>query len=170
MQILNYYFSPFAAILIGFALYFSGPDRKTMWFSAGVLLAVTVFNHWFLKNAYRFLQWTKIIREVLVCLNLLASAALFFLLGAYWAPMWLLFLIAPATGAMFMSRSGTMAIAVSAAGSMLLIYYVKSAWLGLQLGEVQWGMASTHAVFVIVFSLFVHAMAQMALRIRDASR
>ncbi len=165
MQILNLYFSPFAAILIIFAIYFSDIEKPAMFISAGILAAVTLLNYWIAKQAYRFLQWTNTIRIVILWLNLAASIMLFYMLGSYWAPMWLLFLTAPATAAMFMSRLRTLAVAFAAAASMLGIYLLK----GVE-GAVFWGQASVHAIFVIIFSLFVHALAQMALRIRDSTR
>lgn len=165
MQILSFYFTPFAAILIVFALYFSEPEKSTMLMSGGVLAAVTLLNHWFSKRAYRFLRWTQMMRTILVWMNLAASAALFYLLGSYWAPMWLLFLTAPATAALFMNRTWTAVMALAASFSMLGIYWIK----GVE-GGIFWGQAAIHAIFVVVFSLFVHALAQIALRMRDASR
>lgn len=165
MQILNFYFTPFAAVLIIFAIYFSEPDAGTMIFSGCVLIAVTLLNYWFSKRAYRFLAWTQRMRTVVVLLNLAGAGVLFHILCSYWAPMWLLFLTAPATAAMFMSRLWTFIIAGSASLLMLGIYWIK----GVE-GGAFWGQAWIHAIFVVVFSLFVHALSQMALRMRDASR
>ena len=165
MQILNFYFTPFAAVLIIFAMYFSEPDTGTMILSGSVIAVITLLNYLFSRRAYRFLGWTQKLRTVVVLLNLAAAAVLFHILCSYWAPMWLLFLTAPATAAMFMSRWWTFIIAGSASLLMLGTYWTK----GLE-GGAGWGQAWIHAIFVIVFSLFVHALSQIALRMRDASR
>ncbi|MBI4802348.1 MAG: hypothetical protein HY796_07470 [Elusimicrobia bacterium] len=170
MHILNYYFTPFAVILIIFAIYFSEPEKSVTWASFAILAASFAVNYWFSKNAYRFMRWSRKIRSIIVWLYLITSVALFYLLGSYWAPMWLLFLIAPASSAMFMKKLQVFIVAFVSAASMLGVYYVKSLILEESLGTQLWAMASVQAMFVIFFSMFVAAMSEMILKVRDSLR
>lgn len=167
MNILNYYFTPFAVILILSAIYFSQPEKNITFLSFAVLFIFFFINYWFSKNAYKFVRWFYKIRMLLVWLNLITSGILFYLLGSFWAPMWLLFLTAPATAGMFMKKKQVLIITLSSVFLMLGIYYLKSVILDIKLGQVQWAMASIHAVFVIFFALFVQAMSEMLVKIRD---
>ena len=170
MHLLNTYFTPFAVILTVFAIYFSALDKQTMYLALGILAVTFAINWWVSKNEYKFFKWIQKIRVLTVIFNLLVTAVIFYLLGSYWAPTWLLFLIAPSASAMFMKRFHVFLIALSAALLMLGIYYLKSFLLGMPLGTVLWAMASIHAIFVILFSLFVNSMSLMILKVRDSSR
>ncbi|HAH30948.1 MAG TPA: hypothetical protein DCL44_01390 [Elusimicrobia bacterium] len=166
MHILNYYFTPFAVILIAFAIFFSEPERSVTYASFGLLAAAFALNYWMSANTYRLMQLTRSIRGIMVWINLLTSAALFYLLSPYWAPMWLLFLTAPAASAMFMKKWQVFLTALAAAGFMLGIYYLLGGGIGPQL----LGMATTQAVFIVFFSMFTAAMAEMAVKVRDSLR
>ncbi|MBU2530214.1 MAG: hypothetical protein KKD35_04155 [Elusimicrobia bacterium] len=170
MHLLNAYFTPFALILTVFAIYFSALDKQTTYIAFGVLALTFVINWWVSKNEYKFFRWIQKIRVLTVIFNLLVTAVIFYLLGSYWAPTWLLFLIAPSASAMFMKRSHVFLIALSASLLMLGTYYFKSLYLDMQLGTVHWAMASIHAIFVILLSLFVNSMSQIILKVRDSGR
>ena len=166
MHILNYYFTPFAVILISFAIFFSQPEKSTTYISFGLLAAAFALNYWMSANTYRLMRLTRSIRGIMVWINLLTSAGLFYLLSPYWAPMWLLFLTAPAASAMFMKKWQVFLTALAAAALMLGIYYLLSGGIGPQL----LGMAVTQAVFIVFFSMFTAAMAEMAVKVRDSMR
>ena len=171
MHILNYYFTPFAVILILFAIFFSGPDKNVTYLSFGILAGAFVINYWLNRNTYRFLRWSRHIRAVTVWLNLAVSAALFYLLSAYWAPMWLLFLTAPAASAMYMRKWQVLLTALLSSTVMLALYYVRGLDFGEGgLGTQLWAMAATQAVFIIFFSMFAAAMAEMIVKVRDSAR
>ncbi|MBI4655732.1 MAG: hypothetical protein HY746_03180 [Elusimicrobia bacterium] len=167
MHVLNIYFIPFALILILSAIYFSEPDPRITYVSFAILFVFFLINRWLSKNAYKFIKWTSRIRILTVWLNLAAAAALFYLLGSYWAPTWLLFLIPPALAAMFMKKAQVFLISLTSLILMLGTYYVKSRLIDLPLSSVQWAMACIHALFVIFFALFVQAMSEMAVKMRD---
>lgn len=186
MHILNHFFIPFALILIGFAIYFSEPETAVTRLSFAVLLAAFGLNFWINRNTYRFMRWIRSLRVGLVWLNLLTAAVLFYLLGGYWAPMWLLFTMPSAAGAMFMNRVGTALTACAAAGLMMGIYLFRGARFALiadpdittyadalrqvlATGQV-WGQAAIHALFIVVFALFVQAMSEMVVKMRDSMR
>ncbi len=170
MHILNYYFTPFAVILILFAIFFSEPGSSVTYASFAILAAAFIANYWLGSNVYRFMRWSRHIRTLTVGLNLAVSAALFYLLAAYWAPMWLLFLAAPAASAMFMKKWQVLLTALTAAGIMLGLYYLRSVVYGMGMNPQLWGMASTQAVFIVFFSMFTAAMAEMIVKVRDSNR
>ncbi|OGS12445.1 MAG: hypothetical protein A2234_06985 [Elusimicrobia bacterium RIFOXYA2_FULL_58_8] len=170
MHILNYYFTPFAVILIAFAVFFSEPEKNVTYASFALLGAAFAVNYWLSANVYRLMQITRSIRGITVWLNLLTSAALFYMLSPYWAPMWLLFLTAPAAAAMFMKKWQVFLTSLAAAALMLGIYYLRSVVYGMGLSSQLLGMAGTQAIFIIFFSMFTAAMAEMATKVRDSMR
>ncbi|OGR44798.1 MAG: hypothetical protein A2X35_05745 [Elusimicrobia bacterium GWA2_61_42] len=172
MHILNYYFTPFAVILILFAIFFSEPERKVTYASFAILAAAFVSNYWLGKNMYRFMRWSRHIRALTVWINLAVSAALFYLLSPYWAPMWLLFLTAPSASAMYMKKWQVFLTALGASAIMIALYYARSVAYGDGggMGSQLWGMALTQAVFIVFFSLFTAAMAEMIVKVRDSQR
>ena len=165
MQMLNRYFTPFALALILSAIYFSEPDPRAYKLSLGILAASILINWWLSANTYRFIRWSRQMRALQVWLSYVWAVPLFWLLQPYWGPMWLLFVMAPATAALIMTRPQTFGISLVSAGTMLAIYYSR----GVFDGGPATGMACVHALFIVVFALFVHALAQTALRMRDAS-
>ena len=54
---------------------------------------------------------------------------------------------------------------------MILLYYVRSRAYGEGgMGAQLWGMALSQAVFIIFFSMFTAAMAEMIIKVRDSNR
>ena len=84
MNLLNRYFSPFAALLILAAVYFSEPDPRTRNLSWGVLLVSTAVNWWLSTNTYRFVGWAGRLRTLQIWLNFVWAVPLFYLLGGFW--------------------------------------------------------------------------------------
>lgn len=167
MQMLNRYFTPFALALIGAAVYFNNLKEDapgTMKTALAILAADVLINWWIGRNQYRWMSWARQLRVVQVWLNFLWAVPLFYMLYPYWAPMWLLFVMAPTAAAVTMGRARTLACAVASAGAMLLAYWSRQPLEGVFLG-----MALSHAAFIVIFSLFVHGLAQTALRLRDAN-
>lgn len=164
MQMLNRYFTPFALILILSALYFSEPEPRDARLSLGILGASMLVNWWFSANTYRFVHWSRQMRVLQVWMNFLWAAPLVYLLVPYWAPVWLLFVMAPVTAALYFSWWPTLGMGLVSAGSLMLVYYLRNPLEGAALG-----MALVHAAFIVVFALFVHSLAQAALRLRDAN-
>lgn len=164
MQMLNRYFTPFALILILSAVYFNEPEPRDTKLSLAILAASILVNWWFSANTYRFIRWSKQMRILQVWLNFVWSVPLVYLLVPYWGPMWLLFVMAPVTAALYMGRWQTFATAVVSSATLLMVYYFRNPLEGAALG-----MACVHASFILVFSLFIHSLAQTALRLRDAN-
>lgn len=166
MQMLNRYFAPFALILILSAVYFGDPEPKAYRITLAVLAASMIVNWIVSANVYRFFKWTRILKALLVWLDYLWAVPLVWLLFPFWAPMWLLFVMAPVTAAMSWSRWQTLGISLVSSATLLAIYAKHGVFEG---GGPVMGMALIHAAFIVVFALFVHGLAQTALRMRDAN-
>ncbi|HEX4047288.1 MAG TPA: hypothetical protein VH309_05615 [Elusimicrobiota bacterium] len=170
MQMLNRYFTPFALVLIVSALYFRFDDfrdpgaRAPMLVAAGIVFADVLVNWWLGRNQYRWIKWSRQLRLVQVWLPFIWAVPLFYLLYPYWAPMWLLFVMAPTAAAMTTSRGHTVLCAFASIATMFGIYWSKQPLEGVFLG-----MALCQAAFILIFALFVNSLAQAALRMRDAS-
>jgi len=169
MQMLNRYFTPFALVLIISAVYFRIDDfreagSRAPFVAAGILVADVLVNWWLGRNQYRWIKWARQLRLVQVWLPFVWAVPLFYLLYPYWAPMWLLFVMAPTAAALTASRGQTLLCALVSIGTMIGIYWSRQPLSGEFLG-----VALSQAAFILIFSLFVHSLAQAALRLRDAS-
>lgn len=164
MQMLSRYFTPFALVLILLAVHFGEPESSTTKIALGILVADVLANWWIGKNQYRWVRWAGRFRQIQVWLNLVWAIPLFYLLYPYWGPMWLLFVLAPTAAALTSSKLETISCALAAAASMIAIICSRQPLEGPFLG-----MVLSHAAFIVIFSLFVHSLAQTALRLRDAS-
>ena len=169
MQMLNRYFTPFALVLIISAVYFRIDEfrdagTRAPLIAAGILIADMLVNWWLGRNQYRWMAWSRQLRMLQVWLNYVWAVPLFYLLYPYWAPMWLLFVMAPTAAALTTSRRHTVICASVSAGSMIALYWQRQPLEGVFLG-----MALSQAAFILIFSLFVNSLAQTALRMRDAS-
>lgn len=162
MQMLNRYFTPFALALILAAVYFSEPEPRATKTALAVLVADVLLNWWIARNQYRWAAWATRLRRLQVWLNFIWAVPLFYLLYPYWAPMWLLFVMAPTAAALTANRRETTLCSGVSALAMLALYWARQPLEGVALG-----MALSHAAFIVIFSLFVHGLAQTALRMRD---
>jgi hypothetical protein len=173
MQMLNRYFVPFALILILSAIWFNveNPLDWRHWdapykLSLAILAVSMVVNWWFAKNTYRYIHLAKQMKILQVWLYYIWAVPLFWLLQPFWGPVWLLFVMAPITAALFTNRRHTVIKALVSASTMLGIYYKRGVFEG-GLGPAG-GMACVHACFIVIFALFVYGLEQTALRLRDA--
>ncbi len=169
MRMLNRYFTPFALVLIISAVYFRVDEFRDSGLQApllagGILLADLAVNWWIGRNQYRWLAWSRQLRLVQVWLNFVWAVPLFYLLYPYWAPMWLLFVMAPTAAALTLNRLQTIHCAVVSAAAMIALYALRQPLAGVFLG-----MALNQAAFIVIFSLFVHGLAETAVRLRDVN-
>lgn len=167
MHLLNYFFTPFGIILVLFAIFFSEPEKNITYLSLTVLFIQFIVNFYISKNIYKFFRHMHQIRISLVLFNILTSAIIFYLTSAYWAPMWLLFIIPSATAAMFLNKLGTLIISLISSLTMLFIYYFRSLLFETQLSSQFWAMAICHALFIIFLPMFLNFMSQNLLKMRD---
>ncbi|MBI4346778.1 MAG: hypothetical protein HY553_07970 [Elusimicrobia bacterium] len=165
MNLLNRYFAPFAALLILSAVHFGEVEPKQRNLAWGVLIVSAVVNWWLSKNTYRFIGWANRLRTLQIWLTFVWTVPLFYLLHGFWGPMWLLFVMAPVTAALYGTVWSTLGMGLVSSSTMLGIY-----WLHGVEGEVWWGQIGTQAVFIIVMALFTFLLSQTALKLRDMSR
>ena len=163
MQMLSRYFTPFALVLILLAVQFGEAEPLTTKIAIAILVADVLVNWWIGRNQYRWVGWAGRFRQLQVWLNFVWAVPLFYLLYPYWGPMWLLFVLAPTAAALTTSKLETTLCSVAAAGTMIGII-----WSRQQLEGPFLGMVLSHAAFIVIFSLFVHSLAQTALRLCDA--
>ncbi len=167
MHVFNYFFTPFALISVFFAIYFSEPEKAITLETIGIILFLFTVNFFISKNIYKFFKHMQKVRIGLVLFNTLGVSAIFYLLFAYWAPIWLLYTIPPAAAALFMKKYGTFFISFFSALCMLAVYQIKSIVLGTQLSQQLWAMAACQATFIIVFSMFLNFMSETMTKMRD---
>lgn len=165
MNLLNRYFAPFAALLILSAVHFGEVDDRARNLAWGVLVVSALVNWWLSKNTYRFIGWSTRLRQLQIWLTFLWTVPLFYLLHGFWGPMWLLFVMAPVTAALYGNGWTVLGMSLVSSSTMLGIY-----WLHGVEGEIWWGQIGTQAVFIIVMSMFTYSLAQTALKLRDLPR
>jgi hypothetical protein len=165
MNLLNVYFTPFAAAMVIVAIYFSEPGKTVMYSSFAILAISLGVNHWFSKNTYRFIGWTQRLKTIQVWLTFLWSVMLFYLLFPYFAPMWLLLAMPAVTAALYQPRGQALLTSLISGATVLFVYYLR--FRGNPVSGMLWAQACVHAAFVPVLSLFVHALAQTAIQMRD---
>jgi hypothetical protein len=165
MQMLSRYFTPFALVLILSAVYFGEPEPRATKIAVAILFSDMILNWWISRNQYRWAGWAGRLRQIQVWMNFVWAMPLFYLLYPYWGPMWLLFVLAPTAAALTTSRLETVLCALSAVGVMIAIICSRQPLEGAYLG-----MVISHAFFIVIFSLFIHSLAQTALRLRDSNR
>jgi len=169
MNLLNLYFTPFATVLVLVAIYFSQPEKYITYISIGTLVLSLIVNHWFSRNTYRFINWSRQLKLVQVWLTFLWSAVLVYFLMPYWAPMWLLLVMPAVTAALYQGRLQTLVTGCVCGAAILGMLYLRQLSVGMPLGAQHWAMGFIQAAFVPVLGLFVHSMAQTALRMRDVA-
>lgn len=162
MHLLNRFFGPFAAVLVATAVLYSNPDPAYIWASVAIIAVALATNAWVARNVYRYIRWTLVLRHAQIWANYVWAIALFILLGRWWGPTWLLLLVAPVSAAVHGGRNETFLAAGASCGSLLAVYWF---W-GVE-GHYAWGQAFVHALFLAIFPLFIHALAQASLRVRS---
>lgn len=170
MHVFNYFFTPFSILSVVFAIYFSSPEKKETAITFAIILLLFAVNFYVSKKIYRFFRHMHKIRISLVVFNTIGISVIFYILSPYWAPIWLLFTIPPAAGALFLKKTGTFMVSLFASICMLTAYLIKSRVLETDFSTHLWAMASCHAIFIIVFSMFINFMSETIVKVKDSSR
>ncbi len=158
------FFTPFAMILVLAGTWIGYAETWAKHVSVGLLFFLFIFNEVSVALARKHVAWAKNIGYTRIVTNFLANVALVYMLGTFWGPMWLLFVLTPVATALYADWSRTVWTALISAGSLLAIYYSR----GLE-GAVGWGQASLHAAFIVFISLFVNSIARMIMQIRSGT-
>lgn len=173
MHLLNYYFIPFATLLVGTAIW-KAPDSVAtpgVRVAAGlVLVAAIAVNWWFANRSYRYMMWMRHLREAQVWMNTLWALPLYWMFCGVWGPMWLLFTFSPVTAAQHMDSKRTLLVSVVNALLMCAILWARGVAFyedGQFVNTQIWMMTLVHASFVVCIGMFVRALSEVALKLRS---
>jgi len=121
-----------------------------------------IFNEISAYVAKKHMEWAPAVGNTRIITNFIANVVLVYLLGTFWGPMWLLFVLTPVATALYASWIRTFVTAGISSAALLGIYYSR----GLE-GTVGWGQASLHAAFIIFISLFVNSIARLVMQMKN---
>ncbi len=165
IRIVDRFFTPFALALVVSSLYLGFAEPKIKTFSVGLVIFLGIFNEISAWMARRKMEWAVPIGSTRIVTNFIANIILVYLLGTFWGPMWLLFVLTPVATALYASWQRTFVTAALSSAALLGIYYSR----GLE-GPVGWGQASLHAAFIVFISLFVNSIARLVMQMKGAGQ
>jgi len=163
IRIVDRFFTPFALSLVLSSLFLGFAEPKAKWISVGLVVFLGIFNEISAYIAKKHIDWAVAVGNTRLITNFIANIALVYLLGTFWGPMWLLFVLTPVATALYASWTRTFVTAAISSGALLGIYYSR----GLE-GSVGWGQASLHAAFIVFISLFVNSIARLVMQMGPA--
>ena len=164
IRLVDRFFTPFASMLVLAGALMGFAETWSKHVSIALLLLLFIFNEVSVALARKHVNWAKKIGYTRIITNFVANVALVYMLGTFWGPMWLLFVLTPVATALYADWSRTVITALISAGALLAIYASR----GLE-GAVGWGQASIHAIFIVFISLFVNSVARMVMQIRSGT-
>jgi PAS domain S-box-containing protein len=164
IRMVDRFFTPFASILVLAAAWMGFAETWTKHVSIALLLSLFIFNEVSVAMARKHNEWAKKIGYTRIITNFLANVALVYMLGTFWGPMWLLFVLTPVATALYADWKNTAITAAISAGALLGIYYSR----GLE-GAIGWGQAGLHAAFIVFISMFVNSIARMIMQVRSGT-
>lgn len=155
--LVNRYFTPFAVVLVGTGLALSQPKGWVGPVCIGLLVFSSMFNLATARQARVSGQASRRASYVRLVTNLAVNVGLVYMLGGYWTPTWLLFVLTPVATAVYSSRERTTAVSCAVAGLLLGTQVMRG-----YNAPVDWGQAVMEAAFIIFLSHFVNELADMA--------
>jgi hypothetical protein len=161
--IVNRYFTPFAILLVGFGLALSQPHAWVMWSSIGLVAFTSALNIGTASLVRARGGVSPGLAALRLYTNLGVNCILVYLLGGYWTPIWLLFVLTPAATALYGSRERTVWTSIGVAVLLL----VSHAFRRLN-APVDWGVATVEALFMVFLALFLNELSTW-LRSADAA-
>jgi len=162
IRIVDRFFTPFALSLVVSSLYLGFAEPRAKWISVGLVVFLGIFNEISAYVAKKHMEWAVAVGNTRIITNFIANIALVYLLGTFWGPMWLLFVLTPVATALYASWSKTLITATISSAALLGIYYSRD----LE-GPVGWGQASLHAAFIVFISLFVNSIARLVMQMKN---
>jgi PAS domain S-box-containing protein len=163
IRIVDRFFTPFALALVASSLYLGFAEPKLKAYSIGLVIFLGIFNEVTAWMARRRMDWAVPIGSTRIVTNFVTNVALVYMLGTFWGPMWLLFVLTPVATALYASWLRTFVTAAISSAALLGIYWSR----GLE-GPVGWGQASLHAAFIVFISLFVNSIARLVMQMKSA--
>jgi PAS domain S-box-containing protein len=163
IRLVDRFFTPFAATMVLVAIALSYAEPLVQRWSLALVALLVAFNEGTVFLVRKRPDWTLSIGYTRLVANFVANVALVYLLGTFWGPMWLLFVLTPVATALYADWKKTIWISMISAAALLGIYASR----GLS-GSVGWGQASLHATFIVFISLFVNSIARLVMQIKSA--
>ena len=163
IRIVDRFFTPFALSLVISSLFLGFAEPKAKWTAIGLVVFLSLFNEISAYLAKKKIDWAVPVGNTRIVTNFVANVLLVYLLGTFWGPMWLLFVLTPVATALYASWTRTLATAAISSAALLAIYWSR----GLE-GAVGWGQASLHATFIVFISLFVNSIARLVMQMKSA--
>lgn len=161
--LVNRYMTPFAILLVGVGLVLSQPVPWIAWSCASLVVFSVVFN----LGTVRLVQsrgavpsWMAPVR---LWTNLTVNVVFVYLLGGYWTPIWLLFVLTPAATALYADRKRTLATALGVSALMILAFAARRLN-----APVDWGKTFVEAAFIVFLALFLNEVATSVRRVENA--
>lgn len=164
IRIVDRFFTPFALSLVLSSLYLGFAEPKSKTISVALVAFLAVFNEVSAWVARKKMDWAVRIGYTRIITNFTANVLLVYLLGTFWGPMWLLFVLTPVATALYASWKRTFITAAISSAALLGIYASR----GLE-GSVGWGQASLHAAFIVFISLFVNSIARLVMQMKGST-
>ena len=162
IRLVDRFLTPFALALVVSSLYLGFAEPRAKAIAIGLVVFLGLFNEISSWMAKRRQEWAVPIGNTRILTNFVANVALVYLLGTFWGPMWLLFVLTPVATALYASWKRTFVTAAISSAALLGIYWSR----GLQ-GPVGWGQASLHAAFIVFISLFVNSIARLVMQMKS---
>jgi PAS domain S-box-containing protein len=163
IKLVDRFFTPFAATMVVASMWLGYAEKNIQYMALAIVTALVAFNEGSVYLARKHTEWTAAISYTRLATNFFTNIVLVYLLGTFWGPMWLLFVLTPVATALHADWKKTVVTSVLSAGALLGIYWSR----GLE-GPVGWGQASLHAAFIVFISLFVNSIARMVMQIKSA--
>lgn len=161
IRVVNRFFTPFALVMVIAAMELGFAEPRVYHAAFALAVALAVFNEGSVMLARRRAEWVRAIGYTRLAVNFISNVALVYMLGTFWGPMWLLFVLTPVATALYADWKKTLVTGVVSSAALLCIYGSR----GLE-GAVGWGQASLHASFIVFISLFVNSIARMVMQIK----
>jgi hypothetical protein len=161
IRLVNRFFTPFALVMVVAAMELGYAEPKVYRTALALAIFLAVFNEASVWLARKRTDWTFPIGYTRLAVNFVTNVSLVYMLGTFWGPMWLLFVLTPVATALYADWKKTLVTAVISSCALLGIYGSR----GLE-GAVGWGQASLHAAFIVFISLFVNSIARMIMQIK----
>jgi PAS domain S-box-containing protein len=164
IRIVDRFFTPFALSLVVSSLFLGFAETRVKWIAVGLVVFLGIFNEISAYIAKKKLDWAVPVGNTRIITNFVANVLLVYMLGTFWGPMWLLFVLTPVATALYASWTQTLVTAAVSSGALLAIYWSR----GLE-GPVGWGQASLHASFIVFISLFVNSIARLVMQMKSTA-
>jgi PAS domain S-box-containing protein len=164
IRLVDRFFTPFASMLVLAGVCMGFAESSTKHVAIGLLIFTFAFNEISVVLARKHQDWTRRIGNLRLVTNFAVNVALVYMLGTFWGPMWLLFVLTPVATALYAEWQRTFWTSVISAGALLAIYASR----GLE-GAVGWGQASIHAAFIVFISMFVNSIARLIMQVRSGA-